>query len=321
MKRLCDSKKAQFDFVWLFAIIAGIAILVLAIYGALKTGDTAEFAQTSEVAKRISILTDPLQAGFATSSFGKITFNEETRINNLCIEGGFGSNKVSVLVPSKSGDGWSELGVATTIPNKYIFSTERDSAKEYFIFSKQFNFPYKVADLIFMTSNNYCFINAPSRIVDDVSGLGVPNIAVENCKDSEMINVCFGSGGSSNCNIRIDGNCNDGSCKDQFEVGVVEKDGFELSYVGDLVYGAILSDKGLYDCNVKRLMYRTGKIAEGFSEKVDLMDARSCGSNLKNDLLIWKTSMDGAGVGDLRDLWFSKDELDRKNKVEICRVW
>jgi len=70
-------KRGQFNFVWLFAIIAGGAILVLAIYGATKAGDSQRFQTDTEIAKELAILTDPLQVGFAEGSFGKITLGRK----------------------------------------------------------------------------------------------------------------------------------------------------------------------------------------------------------------------------------------------------
>ena len=75
-------KLAQFNFAWIFAILIGAAILLFAIFGAMKTGDTAKLQSNTEIAKQISILTDPLQAGFSEGSFGSISFQKETRIRN-----------------------------------------------------------------------------------------------------------------------------------------------------------------------------------------------------------------------------------------------
>ena len=86
-------KKGQFNFAWMFAIVVGVAILFFAIFGAMKTVDTARFQSDTEIAKSISVITDPLQAGFAEGSFGKIVFRQETRINNLC----FNINVISII--------------------------------------------------------------------------------------------------------------------------------------------------------------------------------------------------------------------------------
>ncbi len=129
-------KKGQFNFVWLFAIIAGGAILFLAVYGAVKTGDSARFQSDSEIAKSISVITDPLQAGFSEGSFGKISFREETRINNICFSGEFGKNDISVATRSSVGEEWNLPGGTTSIHNKYIFSSGKKFRKRLLCFLK-----------------------------------------------------------------------------------------------------------------------------------------------------------------------------------------
>ncbi len=171
--------RGQFNFVWLFAIIAGAAILVLAIFGAMKSGETYRYQSDTEIAKSLSVITDPLQAGFAEGSFGKISFRQETRINNICFDGGFGKNDISVSTRSDIGEEWNLPGGATSIYNKYFFSSEKSSGLEYYVFSKPFNFPYKISDLIFMNSDNYCFLNAPEEIADEIIGMSIDNIEVE----------------------------------------------------------------------------------------------------------------------------------------------
>ena len=72
------NRKAQFNFVWMFALIAGGAILFLAIYGALKVGEGERYEADTAIAKSLSFLIDPLQAGFSEGNFGTINFKEET---------------------------------------------------------------------------------------------------------------------------------------------------------------------------------------------------------------------------------------------------
>ncbi len=308
-------KRGQFNFVWLFAIVAGGAILFLAIYGALRFGDTMRFQSDSEVAKSIAIITDPLQAGFAEGSFGKILFQQETRVNNVCFDGEFGKNDISVATWSGIGEEWNLPGGATSIHNKYIFSSDIASGLDYYVFSKSFDFPYEVSDLIFLTPDDYCFVNMP----DGFLGLSVPNIEVDNCSVADAVRVCFGSG--DNCDVMVYGSCLSG-CDSVYDEGVVVKNGIDMRYVGNLLYGAIFSDKGIYDCNVRRLLYRAGKIAEEFVGKADLMDARNCNTNLKPDLIVWGAMVGNASINDLASLRTMANVIDRKNKGEkLCGMW
>jgi len=318
------NKKGQFSFVWLFAIIAGGAILVLAIYGATKAGNTQRFQTDSEIAKSIAIITDPLQAGFAESSFGEISFKQETRINNFCLgpspfdHGGFGRNKISVSTKSDIGKPWNIPGEATSIYNKYIFSSEADSGKEYYVFSKPFKFPYKVADLTFLTPKNYCFIGAPEKVTEDIGGMNMPNIKLSNCSSSDAVNVCFGSG--VDCDIMVYGSCLSG-CDSPYDFGSVEKDGSNIKYVGSLMYAAIFSSEQIYNCNVQRLMYRDSLIAREFSDKADLMTGQGCNTNLKPDLIFWGSETANATVGDLTSLYPIAKAMERKNEGEVCGMW
>ncbi|MAH43483.1 hypothetical protein CL614_07260 [archaeon] len=332
-------KRAEFNFVWLFAIIAGGMILVLAVYGATRLGDTARFQSDTEIAKQISIITDPMQAGFAEGSFGKIIFHDETRINNWCFDGaggdnrgsttggGFGRNSISVSSRSNVGEEWGLPGAEISIPNKYIFSNPSNSGKEYYVFSKPFKFPYKVADLIFLMSGEYCFIDAPDKINDEILGLGIPNIAIENCTSSDSeVKVCFGSGSASQCGSRdvvVYGACVS-DCDRNLGVyteGSIMKDDGRIEYVGGLMYGGIFSDKEIYNCNVKRLLYRTAKIAEIFGAKADLMNGRDCSTNLKPDLFLIEGMAMNSTSDDLLSLNVFVKQVEEKNKRELCGVW
>jgi hypothetical protein len=311
-------KRGQFNFAWMFAIIVGGAILVLAIFGAVRSGDTLRYQSDTEIAKSISIISDPLQAGFGEGSFGRIIFRQETRINNICLGGGFGKNDISVSTRSEVGKEWNLPGGATSIHNKYIFSPEKSVGLDYYVFSKPFIFPYEVSDLIFMTSDNYCFMNAPDEVADNIIGLNILNIEVDNCTLENSINVCFGGGGD--CDIIVYGSCGSG-CGSIYDEGTVSNSDGDMKYVGNLMYAAIFSDKSVYDCNVERLLYRTSKIAEEFSEKADLMDARGCNTNLKSDLFVWGGLTVNASSNDLLALSSMSDNMDNKNNRELCGIW
>lgn len=305
-------KKGEFNFVWIFALIAGAAILFLAIFGALKTSDTARFKSDTEIAREISILTDPLQAGFAEGSFGRIEFNEETRINNECFsDETFGKNDISVSTKSGIGEEWNLAGGTASVHNKYIFSGTKNTGKDYYIFSKPFKFPYKVADLVFLTTANYCFVDAPSDVKQEITGLNIPNIEISpKCTLLAPVRVCFGT--SKNCEIRVIGDLNSGH---------VEKYGVSMPYSENLMYAAIFSDKGIYDCNVERLMQRTAKIADELAQKTELLNSRGCGTNMKPHLEFWYSSTIDANVNDLVRLADEAQGIENQNERELCGVW
>lgn len=316
-------KSGDFNFVLIFAIVAGISILILAIYGATKAGSTLQNQNEAELAKTIEIITDPLQAGFAESSTSKIVFNKETRISNDCTTfGGFGKNSIAVQTRSGIGEPWSSDLTPVSIHNKYIFS-EYEQGKTFYVFSKPFSSPFKVADLLFVTSKNYCLVSPPNTIAEEILGLGVKNIGIETninntCKDNST-RVCFDASG---CDIQVYGQCSDISCISKYDYGYVMKGKDRLTYSGEaLLFGAIFSDKVLYECNVDRLLFRLSNIAAVLSQKADLMNERGCNTLLKPDMELLSIQTRNATSIDLIDLYVSGKNLDKKESREQCGLW
>lgn len=306
------NKFGQFNFEWIFALVAGAAILILAVYGATRIGNTQRYQSDTEVAKQIEILTNPLQAGFASGSYGKIIFNQEARINNKCGSIGFGRSEISVSTRSGVGQEWNDAAAATQIENKYIFSSSSglpaspygsatSQGKEFYVFSKPFYVSFKVADLTFLNSEKYCFVLSQNTkdIENELKGLEMENIKVgdiNNCS-ADAIKVCFNQA----CNISVYGTCVN-SCDSIFDEGYVEKDGQRFDYIGSLMYGAIFSDKSVYDCNVKRLIFRTGEIAGVYAQKAELMNARDCNTNLEEDMLYLSSLKNSSDLNEINSV-------------------
>ena len=310
-------KKGDFGFVWLFAIIAGGTIFFLAIYGAFQFGDMKRFQTDTEIAAKISVLTDPMQAGFAEGKSTKISFSQATRIVNNCFDADLGRNEISVATSSYVGQKWNNPGAAISVHNKYVFSSGMDEGKDFFIFSKPFDFPYKIADLIFLTTENYCFLNAPDEIKNEISSLQIPNIKFENCSADDK-KVCFGAG--NDCDIHVYGSCTD-FCNSIYDEGTVEKNGKEMKFAGNLIYAAIFSDPEIYQCNVKRLLVRDSDLAGILKDKIDLMSARECNSNLAPDLILWKSLLENSTSENVISLNQASKSLQQKNSMENCNLW
>jgi len=311
-------KRGQFDFVWIFALIAGGAILVLAVFGALKFGDTERYQSDTEVAKTLSTIIDKLQTGFSEGEYGQVVFRQETRINNLCLDDKeFGKNDLSVSTQSSVGEEWNLAGGATSVHNKYIFSEDTVDGKKYYVFSLPFDFPYKVAEINILVSETYCFTGMPETLKEDLARRPYPFIEVQNCSATSR-KVCFGSG--SDCDMTVYGSCTSG-CDSIYDKGKVIKYGTDMMYVGNLMYAAIFSDKGIYDCNVGRMMYRTGRIAEELTQKADLMNARRCNTNLQPDMFVWAGYTLNATTEDLFSLSSMAESLNKKNEKELCGLW
>jgi len=312
------NKRGEFNFVLLFAIIAGTIILLLAVYGAVKTGDSLTKQTEAELAKSLEIITDPLQAGFAEIATSKIIFKKETRLTTSCNDfDGFGDNVVSIQTRSSIGEDWTVDPFRYTINNKYLFS-DTTSGKTFHVFSEKFTTGFKVADLLFITPRNFCFVSPPEDIEEEMTGLRAPNIGLKlsngnnTCKE-DAETVCFNRGG---CNITITPKCNQAQCKSEYDFGVVtDINGEQIPYSGGLMFGAVFADKDTYECNVKRLLYRASRIADVLAQKIDFMSARGCDSLMKADLVAFTALLQNATSANLEEIYYASLNLDKKRKL------
>src|SRR3990167_4782614 len=247
------NKKGQMNisFGWLFAIIVGAVIVFLAVLGATKVIKIGQSEGQAVGAKELGILLNPLETGFESASSTPLALRVETRIFNK----------------------WSAPGVESSFENKYLFSKYPTQGKKFYIFSKPFEFPFKVSDLIYLTSENekYCFDNAPENIAEEILQLNQGNLAA-NCSkvDDKTIKVCF----NRNCDINVNYNSK-----------YVQKGEDKFYFEEDaLMYAAIFSDKEIYECQFKRLMKRTKQLAELYKEKELLVSQKNCAGELAVDL-------------------------------------
>jgi len=289
----------QISFAWLFAIIVGVFILFLAIYASTKLMKTEQTTLDAKTGKEIGILLNPLETSFETAKTTFFTMPVETKIYNKCDDyGNFG--KQIIQISQKSFNKWTETDVDVSFPNKYIFSERETEGKKFYIFSKPFDFPFKVADLIYITSSKkeYCFINPPDDIEEEIAYLNQKNLLLEEDCSENNIKVCFGSG---DCDIKVYEN-------------YVEKNGDKINFEGDsLMYAAIFSDKDVYDCQLKRLMQRTKHLALLYEEKAKFISRTGCHSNLNLQLL---SSSDDFGL-----MASIVNDIKEKNEDANCKLW
>lgn len=306
------NKKAQFQisFKWLFAIIVGGFILFLSIYAATKLIGTGGEATSARTGAEIGVLLNPLETGFESSVVTLLSMPVDTRIHNECSSiSVFGEQRIRLS--QKNLNSWSETDVDISFRNKYLFSENPVEGKDFFIFSKPFEFPFKISDVIYITSSkqNYCFVDPPEDIRDELENLNQDNILLGDCSQSEgVINVCF-NGGSVSCDITVNENLKS-----------VEKRGERVYYETDsLLYAAIFSDKDTYECQVKRLMNRAKQLSELYGEKSDLISTQ-CTSNV--NLLGFSSSINS--YQDSSSLVFIKnsvEEIESQNRAAECRLW
>jgi len=301
----------QISFAWLFAIIVGAFVLFLAIYASGKIINQGNAATDTMTSKELGILLNPLETGFEIGKSNVINIKSETRIYNRCDSTGiFG--KQLIRTSKKSFGKWTNTNFEVSFENKYIFSKKTVEGKKFYLFSKPFKFPFKVADLIYLTSADdyYCFINAPENIKNELKYLNQENILINNCSQFS-INICFGSAGvSQSCNISVD-----------YNLKTVRKNGKVLYFYSDaLMYGAIFSDSDIYECQLKRLMKRTGQLALLYNDKSKVISSAGCSSNL-NLLGLNNAAKNLDSSADLSSIGIIAEDIKEKNEIAKCKLW
>ena len=313
----------EFSFGWLFSIIVGTVIIFLAIYASMKLVQTENKIRDSEIGKQLGIILNPIETGIEEGKSDKIVLQSETRLYNKCLASGtFGVQEIRIATKSGIGEKWPNPGVPSSFNNKYIFSSDIVEGKEYRIFAKPFEMPFKIADLIYMWPINeeYCFINPPGEIEDEVNDLGlginVSNSITECSKKSKK--VCFTSSG---CDIDVSlgiGN--------ELRGSVTKKENFISNKVyfekTELLYGAIFASPEMYDCQIKRLTGRGAELALLYGSKSVFLSVKGCGSNLDSDLKNYANkSLAVKNSLDLREISAISDNIRRVNEDLLCRLF
>ena len=300
----------QMSFAWLFAIIIGGFILFLAIYASTKIIKTEQIALDAETAKEIGVLLNPLETGFETGKKNSLILPAETRIHNRCNNNGVFGRQI-IRISQKSFGEWTDTNVDVGFSNKYIFSEDSVEGKKFFLFSKPFEFPFKITDLIYLTSSEkkYCFFNAPEDIEDEISDLNQENLLTENCPENS-VKVCFDS---EDCEINV----NYGS-------RYVDKNNERMYFNEDaLMYAAIFSDKEVYECQLKRVMQRAKELSLLYKDKAEFISREQCNSNLNSDLLELG-NLEGSlrGSENLNNYMINLAEnMQKKNNLAECKLW
>jgi len=304
----------QISFAWMFAIIAGVFIIFLAIFAVTKFTSTEQIATDTATGKEFGILLNALETGFETGKTTSITMPVETRVYNRCNNEGYFGRQI-IQLSQKSFSKWPEPGLGIGFSNKYIFSDSIVEGRNFFVFVKPFDFPFKVADLIYITSSekSYCFLNPPERIEEELSNLDQGNIFLTDCPDNS-IRVCFEAEPgfpTSNCDINVNQN-----------IKSVEKRGETMYFETDsLMYAAIFADKETYECQLKRLMQRTEQLSSIYNEKSSLISNQGCPIEINLFSLSTAASSftDSAALITVNRI--AEDLDERNNDLTTCKLW
>jgi len=314
MRKLIINKKGfEFSFAWIFAIIVGAVILFIALFAATRLVDTSQTEAEAKISEQIGIILNPVETNLEEAKYAVIGFGDETQVHNRCRETGpFGKQIISVSVESGFGDDFEDPEVDNFFFNKYLFSNSVEQGKNIYLIVKPFEMPYKVADLIFASSDNYCFVNPPRDVEDDILDLNPEHIksVAEKGECGREVVVCFDDFDSS-CDIQVDTSTKS-----------VRKNEEILYYEDSLLYGAIFSDPGIYECQTKRLMKRAGELAHLYADKTEFLSTRGCSSSLGPELRSFASDIQIENSAELPNkVIFKAEEIGRKNELLSCKLF
>ena len=274
-----NKKGFEMSFSWLFAILVGAIILFLAITLITKISDNQNYSNDLIGAKEISVLSDNFELGYETSSISRIKLPSDSRMFLECSEEGkFG--KQELILNSELYDKWSDTNQGVTSENKYFFFEQPIESREFIVFSRIFEFPFKVATLNYLIPSTeiYCFIDFPRELKKDLERNNISNFElvdeIEECSLKSK-KVCINDD-DSNCEVIV---------LDYDDRPRVRKQGEVMDYYGNaLMFAAIFSDKEIYDCQLNRLMKRTNSLIELYLGKAQIDSFNFCSTNQRTSL-------------------------------------
>ncbi|MBS3089390.1 hypothetical protein J4461_00740 [Candidatus Pacearchaeota archaeon] len=317
-----EKRGIELSFGWIFSVIVGGMVIVLAIYAVTRITSTERNYEDSSAAQILGTLLHPLETSIESASKpGTISFPVQTRISMGCsVSGNFGEQSIRIAQRSGIGKPWQDFGVPKKITNKYIFSSANLEGEKFYLLVKPFTFPFKIGDVIVMWNEPYCFLNPPTEIEDELSSLGINESALtitgsSNLCPKNSTMVCFSTGAVSQgkrCDVSVD-----------TAAQRVFREGRGLYYEGALIYGAIFAESSIYECEVQRMMKRGSSLAELYLTKISIISSSSsgCGSALQPMLAIYSKSAKNATSRDISNLKQIAINLDRENNNLICQLW
>ena len=241
------------QFSWIFALVIGGVILSLAIFFGGKLFAVGTYQTQAELTKNLDVLLNPFasirQADVSLSK--PISLPEKTNVSFEC-----SAKAQTIKVQLERG----KEPFTMPIQNKYIFS-EDFNTKELWVFGKTFEMPWRVDNLIYVISKNYCFSTngMPETIKRELSELNSSKMILEGTRCD--VKVCF----QGTCNIVVD-----------YNAKTVRANKRTLQFFDDsTMYGAIF-DPDEYGCNLDRLMKRLDLQADILLEKANLLKTRGC---------------------------------------------
>ncbi len=311
----------EMSFAWIFSIIVGAVIIFLAVYAALELGYGEREVADSIAAQELQGLFYPLTTtGESASKPGNISFPTSTRLSTSCLaEGVFGIQEIRIATRSGVGNPWQEAGVPARSSTTYLFAANLTEGKDFFTLVQPFNFPFKIGDIITLWNGQYCFINPPQEISNEIESLhldasGFIVSATSTSCPARSTQICFlGGVAASTCTITVD-----------VAGRRVIKQRQTLSYEKPLFYAAIVADSALYECQVQRMFHRSAELARLYRSKSEFVAARShtaCSAALQPELSAYATLTSTATTRQLSLIEIKARQLATLNGQLTCPLW
>lgn len=314
-------KGLEFGFVWIFALLVGGMIVFLAIFATTRLISTERNIQDTEAGKALGILLTPFETGLESGKVTTIKFPAETKLFNQCKNiGTFGVQEISSASNLElGGKSFEEQGiVASKFYNKYVFSNKIEQSKELMVFAKPFEFPFKVADLIYLWKDNYCFVNPPGEIEEEIDAfaragrldINISSSASE-CLEDDIV-VCF-EGSGCDIDVSLSGKSVRKNKKTVY---------YDDSFGSSLIYAAIFAEPEIYECQIKRLMKRASELALLEAAKSNYLEPKGCGSGLVSGLMLFADKTRNIQEsGQLNQLAVLAKQLENENEQLVCKLF
>jgi hypothetical protein len=329
---LKSKKSFEIPFTLIFGIIAGVVILLLAIYGTARLINNSQQVQYSESAKTLLNILNPVVNDIESTFVQKpISFRKETRIYLNCMQKSekspvFGKETLAFSEKSAFLKKWPNPGINVSRYNKYIFADRIEEGKKLFIFSKPFYSGFRVDDLVVLSMKNFCFVNAPGFLADEVENRGYYNINstinIDKCP-SNSLRVCFERTGEK-CDISVYGLCTS-NCDDEmgkYSYGYVQKNAKTVYYAENLLFAAIFSSPEIYECNLGRLGKKISELSKVYSDEVDMLSLKGCNTLIGSGLSEMISLGENLTSKNILSLYQASKNMNRHNCENVqCKIY
>lgn len=302
----------EFTFTWLFVIIVGATILILAVFMASRLINRESTIYNTEVAAELGAALTPIETGIESAKYYPLAFPSETRLTNECIpEGTFGRQELSVSVRSGVGEEWSRSGIPYRTSSTFIFSPENFQGKQVHVVATPIKLPYEIGNALVMYPGIYCFVDPPEDIEDEIISLGADGMEVVEQRSActeGSVRVCFQGSG---CDVHV--------LMGAQGQGSVQRGSQSVQFIEGLFYAAVVADKTLYDCQVTRIRKRASELAQIYAEKSTFLDARGCSNSLTEALVLYREQL--LSSAPLTTIMNDAEVLERANERLACRLF